>query len=141
MGRLNLICTPTKPIKTSEYSLSSMIFEVTAIPAGEVVSELAVFANTIRPLLLQLSLIAGGVAGLYVILLILRVHYERKKVKLLEAIRYDLDNLNIHFGVSHSLERRGLVRRVWARLFHSPESVEPENKKPVRKNEEVGKKK
>ncbi len=80
------------------------------------------FAETIRPYFVKLSVMIGGLFGVYVILLLARVHYERKKVKLLNDIRYDLDRLNMHYGLRYSGSRPTLwrlfvrlVRRIFSR--------------------------
>ncbi|MBI4151423.1 hypothetical protein HY496_00505 [Candidatus Woesearchaeota archaeon] len=72
--------------------------------------------TTIQPLIDLAKYIIGGFFGLYLLLVILRVYYERKKVNLLKDIRYDLDHLNKHFGVSHSVHRKGFFARLWAKL-------------------------
>ena len=51
--------------------------------------------DLVQPALLKLSVLVGGIFGLYLLLLFFRVHYERKKVRILQDIRYDLDKLNI----------------------------------------------
>ncbi len=65
----------------------------------------------IQPFILKLSFIFGGIFGLYVLLIIIRVYYERKKVKLMEAMRYNSDIWNEHHGVPNSRSRRGVFRR------------------------------
>lgn len=82
--------------------------------------------NTIQPLLKRVSLLVGGIFGLYLILILARIHYERKKVKLLKDIRYDLDHLNIHYEIPYSRESNGLLRRLW----HKLRKKEPKKKKP-----------
>ena len=66
----------------------------------------------IRPFFLRLSVLVGGIFGLYVILILARVFYERKKVHLLKDIRYDLDRLNLHYGISYSTQKKGILKRV-----------------------------
>lgn len=65
--------------------------------------------DVIRPFLATLSLIFGGIFGLYVLLIILRVVYERKKVKLLRSIRFNTDQLNKHYGLPYSTQKKGLI--------------------------------
>tara|TARA_Y100000310_G_C20098467_1_gene541587 strand:- start:30 stop:497 length:468 start_codon:yes stop_codon:yes gene_type:complete len=74
--------------------------------------------DTIQPFLRKLSFLVGGIFGLYLILILARVHYERKKVKLLEAIRYDLDRWNMHHGVTSSRQRKGIFKRIWSFFRH-----------------------
>ena len=68
--------------------------------------------ETLQPILKTASIVLGGVFGVYLLLLFARVYYERKKVRLLEDIRYDLDKLNIHYGVHSSKQRRRGVRKL-----------------------------
>ncbi len=75
-------------------------------------------ADLLRPLILRLSVIVGGIFGLYVILIAVRVYYERKKLKILNDIRYDMDQLNISRGVPASKQNAGKLHRLLIdRLF------------------------
>ena len=89
----------------------------------------------VRPVFIKFSVLVGGIFGLYFLLLLVRVYYERKKVKLLKDIRYDLDKLNMHHGIPYSRAKKGIVRRglgfVREKLF-SPKMV-PLNKKHRRR--------
>ncbi len=67
--------------------------------------------DLIRPFFLKLSVIVGGIFGLYVILIVLRVYYERKNMILLEHIRYNLDHLNQYYGIPSSREKVGFLHR------------------------------
>ena len=78
----------------------------------EVIGEIPDILSGFQPFLNKLSVVVGGIFGLYFILIIARVYYERKKVKILEDIRYDLDRLNIHHGVGYSAQKRRLLGRV-----------------------------
>ena len=78
----------------------------------DLVPELQPLIDTVQPVLRKLSLLVGGLFGLYLILILARVHYERKKVKLLQAIRYDLDKWNMHHGVTSSKQRKGWFKRI-----------------------------
>ncbi len=71
-----------------------------------------VFVDAFQPLLLKLSVIVGGIFGLYVILLIVRIYYERKSYKILRDIRYDLDQLNTHYNLPNSTHRKSFIRRL-----------------------------
>lgn len=64
--------------------------------------------DTVQPVLGTLSALLGGLFGLYLILILVRVYYERRKVHLLMDIRYDLDYLNQHFKVPYSQEKKPL---------------------------------
>src|SRR3989344_6643609 len=67
-------------------------------------------AGVVLPVLKELSIFVGGIFGLYVILILIRVYYERKKVKILEDIRFDLDQLNLHQKLPDSRDRKTLWR-------------------------------
>ena len=68
--------------------------------------------EVIRPLFIRLSVLFGGIFGLYVILVGFRVYYERKSLKTLEAIRYDLDALNESQGIDSSLHRKHILHHI-----------------------------
>ncbi|MBU0456755.1 MAG: hypothetical protein ABH824_07375 [Nanoarchaeota archaeon] len=72
--------------------------------------------DTLQPLYRKLNVLVGGIFGLYVILVLTRVYYERKKVKILQDIRYDLDNLNVYYKVPYSKEREKLIKKFF-KLF------------------------
>ncbi len=72
--------------------------------------------ESVQPLVDIAKYILGGLFGLYFILLLTRIHYERKKVNLLKDIRFDLDNISKHFGVAHSAHRKNFFGRLWAKL-------------------------
>jgi len=74
-------------------------------------SALAPLAELLGPLLVKLSVLVGGIFGLYVILIFLRVYYERKNMKLLQHIRYNLDQQNRHYGIPSSEEKKGFLHR------------------------------
>ncbi len=67
--------------------------------------------DLIHPFFLKLSVIVGGIFGLYVILIVMRVYYERKNMILLEQIRYDFDHLNQYYGIPSSREKVGFFHR------------------------------
>jgi len=69
-----------------------------------------------RPVILKLSILFGGIFGLYIILILVRVHYERKKIKLLQDIRYNLDKLNTHYGLNTSRSRKDFWGRMWTKI-------------------------
>ncbi len=83
----------------------------TAIPLELDVGALQPLVDVVRPLLVKVSVLIGGLFGLYIILLLVRIHYERRNMKLLESIRYNLDQLNRHFQVPSSRERKGWFHR------------------------------
>ena len=61
--------------------------------------------DSLKPVMGTISALVGGLFGLYLIFIIARLYYERKKVVLLKGIRFDLDYLNQHFNLPYSRER------------------------------------
>ncbi len=66
-----------------------------------------------QPIFVKASLVVGGIFGVYLILLFARVHYERKKVKLLQDIRFDLDQLNMYHGIKTHKQKFGFFRSIF----------------------------
>ncbi len=87
-------------------------------PIVDVASGLPALLSTFQPFLMKLSWILGGAVGIYLILLTIRVYNERVKVRILKDIRYDLDQLNIHFGVRHSVHRPSFFKKLVHGLSH-----------------------
>ncbi|HIH11947.1 TPA: hypothetical protein HA241_07185 [Candidatus Woesearchaeota archaeon] len=83
-----------------------------SLPPTEILSVFQPVVDTIQPLLIKISLLVGGLFGIYVILLLARVYYERKKVHILEDIRYDLDRLNMHYNIGYSAARKGVLSQL-----------------------------
>lgn len=73
-------------------------------------------ADTVRPVLLELSVLFGGIFGLYILLIIIRIYFERKKVHLLQQISADFTALNQHLGIHRSLETKGVFRKLLIKL-------------------------
>ena len=61
-----------------------------------------------QPIFVKASLVVGGMFGIYLLLLISRVYYEKKKVKLLKDIRFNLDQLNIYHGIKTHKQKKGM---------------------------------
>jgi|APSaa5957512622_1039677.scaffolds.fasta_scaffold89114_2 hypothetical protein len=81
--------------------------------------ELQPLFELVQPFFLKLSVLVGGIFGLYFILVVVRVYYERKKVKILHDIRFDLDQMNIHYGLRYSRQKKHLLRRAFNYLKNS----------------------
>jgi len=127
-----------------------MALEQAAMQAApEMIDGLQPLIDLVQPVFLKASLVVGGIFGLYLILILVRVHYERKKVKILQDIRYDLDKANMARGVKSSRQRKGFFGRIFTSIkkkisykkmnkeFYQEE--EPEQK-PVKKHSEKKKK-
>ena len=78
--------------------------------------ELQPLADTVAPFFAKLNILVGGLFGIYAILLVARVWYERKKVKLLELILYDLDHQNMRDGIHYSSQKPTILHRVWQKI-------------------------
>ena len=76
------------------------------IPPTEMVDLFQPLIETIKPIVGFISAVVGGIFGLYLIFIIARLYYERKKVRLLKNINYDLDYLNQHFNLPYSQEKK-----------------------------------
>ena len=90
-----------------------MALEQAAMQAApEVIEGIQPLVDLVQPVFLKASILVGGIFGLYIILILVRIHYERKKVKILQDIRYDLDKLNMSRGVKSSRQRKGPIGRL-----------------------------
>jgi len=78
--------------------------------APEMIDGIQPLVDFFQPIFVKASVIVGGIFGVYLLLLIARVYYERKKVKLLQDIRFDMDQLNMFHGIKTHKQRRGIVR-------------------------------
>ena len=72
--------------------------------------------DIVQPFFSQLSLLLGGIFGIYILLLLVRIYYERKHVRILDDIRYDLDQQNKQSGVSTSQQRLRGLRKIFAAI-------------------------
>lgn len=115
-------------------SSTAQLLETEETPAASPTTEqipatLKPLVDAFSPWLRKLNVIVGGIFGLYVILILVRIYYERKKMKILQQIRYNLDNLTAHFGLQGSRKNNGLFRKVmrWLRALFLPRH--PDRKK------------
>lgn len=88
---------------------------------GEITLPDNFLTNALQPILQKIGLFVGGIFGIYVLFAVMQFYRERKKIKLLQDIRNDLDLLTKHFGVKHSHEKGGILQRL-LRIFHSDET-------------------
>jgi hypothetical protein len=84
--------------------------------ALEAISQLSPLLDTLQPIITTLRWVLGGVFGIYLILIIVRIYYERKKVAILKDIRYDLEQQNIHQGIPFSSQKKRTFKKMIARL-------------------------
>lgn len=81
-----------------------MMFQV----AGEVdVSALQPLADIIGPVVQEVQVLVGGIFGIYLILVLVRIYFEHRKLRVMYQIRDHLHCLNVHFGSDEVCERRG----------------------------------
>ena len=133
-----------------------MALEQVAMQAApEMIDGLRPLIDLVQPVFLKASLVVGGIFGLYIILILVRIHYERKKVKILQDIRYNLDKANMAHGVKSSRQRKCFFGRIFAAIrkkisykkmnkeFYQEEEQEPKEKpeKKTTKNKSKKKKK
>lgn len=64
-----------------------------------------------QPLLIKFYLLFGAVGFFYLILILVRIYYEHQHVNLLKDIRYNLNQLNRHYGLPNAGQRRGIFYR------------------------------
>jgi len=119
------------------------IGEIAAQQAPEMLGDLQPLVDLVQPLVVKASILVGGIFGLYLILIIVRVYYERKKIKILHDIRYDLDQMNISQGVTSSRQKKGIFRKMMDFFITKPKEkrMAKELKKRAEKPAEGPKKK
>ena len=93
------------------------------------------FAEMIRPIVGQLSVIIGGVFGLYLVLILIRIYYERKKVSLLKRIHDDMHYLRMQ-TVGALPKKQSLLHRALAKLapYKFQPKEEPFDDKPKKRH-------
>ena len=79
---------------------------------GQENSTYNVLLDIFPPFFKKASLLVGGIFGLYFILLVVRIFYEQNNLKILKDIRYDLDRLNEHYGISYSHAKKGKWKKI-----------------------------
>ncbi|HIJ98249.1 MAG TPA: hypothetical protein VJH68_04225 [Candidatus Nanoarchaeia archaeon] len=68
--------------------------------------------EVVRPLFIKLNFVIGGIFGATVLLVIVRIYYENKTIRLLKAIKFDLDQQNKRQGISYSQQRKYFYQRI-----------------------------
>ena len=81
--------------------------------SGVGAEQLQPLIDSLGPFLSKLSLFFGGIFGLYLIYVVAGIYYERKRTKILEDMRFDLDQMNIHYNIPYSKHRPGFFKRVF----------------------------
>lgn len=87
-----------------------------ALPSVDLELPAEVLTEAIQPFISQLSVILGGLFGLYLLFFLARLYYDHRQMKLLRDIRFDLDQLNQHYGLSTSKQRKGWLLRAFGEL-------------------------
>ncbi|NQV91779.1 hypothetical protein HQ489_04865 [Candidatus Woesearchaeota archaeon] len=93
--------------------IEDVLSNVTSADAGGVVDTLF---TSVQPVLVKLSVFIGGVGLLYLILILIRVYYEREKVHLLKDIRYNQIQLNKHYGVHYTSHKPNFFLRTGKKI-------------------------
>ncbi|MEK6938765.1 MAG: hypothetical protein AABX04_07010 [Nanoarchaeota archaeon] len=91
-----------------------MVIGETAINALELADPIL---QNFQPLFVKITLIFGGLFGLYIFILILNVYYQRQKVKILKDIRYDLDQINLHYNLKYSRHNKKGLSKFWEKII------------------------
>lgn len=118
LGMAVLVCLLGLAAYAEQQSLFPLIpsaDEVTVPPSLQAVGD------TLAPLLRKVSVIVGGIFGIYVILILVRIYYEHKVLRALLDIRNDLNKLNHHLHVPYSHLRRSMLFQAYQFLksiFH-----------------------
>ncbi|MBI4981219.1 hypothetical protein HZC30_06735 [Candidatus Woesearchaeota archaeon] len=74
-------------------------------PPIEFTEMLQPLTEVIKPIITVIGTLLGGLLGVYILMLLVRWWYERKQLKVMEGIRYDLDYLNQHFNLPYSQKK------------------------------------
>ncbi len=101
------------------------VLAIAEMPQPEAIPLDSSLASAIQPLLQKVSLLVGGIFSLYFIIALVQIYHERKKMRLLQDIRNDVDKLTVHFGIKHAHPRQNILKRIFGFLW----SEEEENKK------------
>jgi len=80
-------------------------------PTSEMVTFFQPLIDAIKPIFGLASAVVGGLFGLYLIFIIFRLVYERRKIKYLRDIKYDLDILNEHFNLPNSTTKKNFIAK------------------------------
>ena len=83
--------------------------------------------GTLQVLLDKINVLVGGIFGLYLIFILFRIHHERRKVKLLKSILYNLDQLNKYHNLPIAKEKKGF----WGRLFQKKSEDVDNSPEPI----------
>jgi len=91
--------------------------------------ELQPIFDMFQPFFAKLSLFAGGFLIIYILLLLAKVYYERRKVKLLAGIKYNLDALNEYQGIATSKDRKNWLQKLMSKDSETATAGKKGNKK------------
>ncbi len=89
------------------------------------------FWNTLQPIFEWLSLLLGGLFGLYLLYFLIKLYFDRKRIQLLKEVHIDVEFLKEH---SLSIDELSKLRTI---LNTHPSVIElekPKRKKKVFKN-------
>lgn len=113
---LSILVTAVKDAAAAENPVTTAdttADQNTVLADGDVFKPLA---DLIQPVFTKINVVVGGLFGLYIILILIRIYYERKKLKVLQDIRFDIDQQNHHYHLPTSRSRRGPLQQFFASL-------------------------
>ncbi len=122
MSILRLFCYGVfETYKKVTFFIWIMVMGAIFLEAGQIdpFAVLQPLVDKLEPLLIKMGFIFGGIFGLYLILLAAKVYFERRKVVILEDIRFDLDQLNKHYGLPYSSHKKGWWTQLVERGQHN----------------------
>jgi len=112
--------------------------ENASIPLDQITNEQLFqdLVNTVQPFVTKVSILVGGIFGIYFLLLIVRIYYERKKVRVLMDIRYDLDQQNRKYMLPTSRARRTIPEKIIDYLISKLKNIRTISMPKTRKRKE-----
>ena len=121
-----------------ENESGSDLTEQTSIPLDQITNEQLFqdLVNTVQPFVTKVSILVGGIFGIYFLLLIVRIYYERKKVRVLMDIRYDLDQQNRKYMLPTSRARRTIPEKIIDYLISKLKNIRTISMPKTRKRKE-----
>ena len=121
-----------------ENESGSDLTEQTSIPLDQITNEQLFqdLVNTVQPFVTKVSILVGGIFGIYFLLLIVRIYYERKKVRVLMDIRYDLDQQNRKYMLPTSRARRTIPEKIIDYLISKLKNIRTIRMPKTRKRKE-----
>ncbi len=106
-------------------------------PPFELTQMLQPLSDVLKPVITVIGTLLGGLLGVYILMLLVRWWYERKQLKVMEGIRFDLDYLNQHFNLPYSQKK---PHKLYHKVLPLDELRELEKEWEEKEQEKEGKK-